>query len=181
MSWLPVVGSYFKKSEPVSSEITIQERNKLREFYDALSKPFLGKDGIVQYSYQLDMTKFKSATLSNIVDGITDFQKRPMTLNRLNELDRDNPSISITRTPAPNANIPSDDAVNHFVSILTELKQFIIADLTNKIFNESKVYDTPLGTLLPTPISRAPITPRGRGGRRTKRSKRSKRTRRHKY
>ena len=156
-------------------------RITLKKFYDALSKPFLSKDGTVQYRYQLNMRKLGDATISNIVDGISQFENRPRKTNILTET-----SISITRDPAPYAIITSGDEVNKFVSILSELKQFLITNTENNVFNKNAT----LANLLPAPPSRAPVTPRGRGGRRTKRakhtrhtkrSKRTKQTRRRKY
>ena len=146
-------------------------RITLKKFYDALSKPFLSKDGTVQYRYQLNMGKLGDATISNIVDGISQFENRPRKTNILTET-----SISITRDPAPYAIITSGDEVNQFVSILSELKQFLIANTENNVFNKN----ARLADLLPALPSRAPVTPRGRGGRRTKRAKHTRHTKRSK-
>ncbi len=161
-----------EKPEAEAEEIEHEDpRMTLKKKYDPLKMPFRGMDGTVVYSYQLNMGKLGDATILDVIQGITDFQKRPTT-NILNER---NPSISITRklvrNPVPDATVTSGEQVNQFASMLTSLKDFLIANTENNVFNKNAT----LASLLPAPPSRAPVTPRGRGGRRTKRAKRAKR------
>ena len=147
------------------SPIMDDQRKQLKKFHFVLSKPFLGKgkgsDDNKVYNYQLNMTKFGSATLLEIVEGINTFQGRSRISN---EVDK-NPSILITSTHEPERSIMYEDAVNQIVNILDELKSFINDALKHTTFNGASVMDTPLNSLIadqPDPIqqrSRVPRTP----------------------
>jgi len=164
-----------EKPEAEAEEIEHEDpRMTLKKLYDPLKMPFRGEDGTVVYSYQLNMGKLGDATILDVIQGITDFQERPTT-NILNER---NPSISITRVlvrnPVPDPTVTSGAQVNQFASMLTSLKNFLIANTENNVFNKNAT----LASLLPAPPSRAPVTPRRKGGRRTKHAKHHHRTKR---
>jgi hypothetical protein len=184
-------------------EIPMYQRKQLKNFYDMLIMPFFGKgkgnDDKITYEYRLYATKLNNATLSQIVQGITEFQYRNINTNVLNEK---NPSIKIDRTKV-DVYIYNDEQVNKFVDLLGRLKIFIAEDIKDKTFNGLSVKETPLHVLIDIPKpSRAAVTPKrsryaqaqdpsqvSTGGRRNKRhhtkrakrSKRSKHTRRRKH
>ena len=171
-------------------EITPENRDQLKVFYDVLNVPFFDKVKYQQYQYKLDMRKFNNTTISKLVEGIEQIEARSQHRSTLNVVQITGPSgtepIIVLNMVGKADNVMITDTNNLYalVSRLSELKDFIKTELKYKDFNnntESKyktfnnesVGNIKLANLLPTSF----------GGRRTKRhhTKRSKRSKRSKH
>jgi hypothetical protein len=153
---MSIFGTLFGKSEANESggEIEIEDRNQLEVIYKLLIRPFFGKGrGLIEsditYKYALNGETLKKATLSKIVEGIEEFERRPKNTN---VLQANNPSIKIKSYPVEQGNIVNDEAVKkdkpvkNFINILNEFKEFILT-LKDKTFKEKPVMETSLGNL----------------------------------